>query len=179
MPHLLSEKVQLLYYVTPPRCPLVGFGISCPILDMILCGHTQVWHSSINLCCWLFHFIPHLAVDWHWSDATTGNILDSIIIIMKRKEKPTGRWHARNTHLSKQVVLSRIFKRIVPVDYSYQIKEVSGTFSFTCPVTALPVSYLRRLTLCTTLSTSPPGHPGLPATTCIYVVGLLPVELKN
>ena len=36
----------------------------------------------------------------------------------------------------------------------------------------------RRLTLCTTLSTSPPGHPGLPATTCIYVVGLLPVELN-
>ena len=57
-------------------------------------------------------------------------------------------------------------------------KEVSGTFSFTWPVTALPVSYLRRLTLCTTLSTSPPGHPGLPAMTCIYVVGLLPVELN-
>jgi len=57
-------------------------------------------------------------------------------------------------------------------------KEVSGNFSFTCPVTALPVSYRRRLTLCTALSTSPPGHPGLPATTCIYVVGLLPVELN-
>ena len=57
-------------------------------------------------------------------------------------------------------------------------KEVSGTFSFTWPVTALPVSYRRRLTLCTTLSTSPPGHPGLPATTCVYVVGLLPVELN-
>ena len=39
---------------------------------------------------------------------------------MKRKEKPTGRWQARNTHLRKQVVLSRIFKRIVPVDYSSQ-----------------------------------------------------------
>ena len=57
-------------------------------------------------------------------------------------------------------------------------KEVSGTFSFTCPVTALPVSYCRCLTLCTALFTSPPGHPGLPATTCIYVVGLLPVELN-
>ena len=56
--------------------------------------------------------------------------------------------------------------------------EVSGTFSFTCPVTALPVSYRRRLTLCTALSTSPPGHPGLPVMTCIYVVGLLPVELN-
>ena len=28
------------------------------------------------------------------------------------------------------------------------------------------------------LSTSPLSHPGLPATTCIYVVGLLPVELN-
>ena len=80
----------------------------------------------------------------YWSDATTGNILDTVI--MKRKEKPTGRWHVRNTHLRKEVVLSRIFKRMVPVDYSYQSKkkkkkkkkkkEVSGTFSFTCPVTA-------------------------------------------
>ena len=42
---------------------------------------------------------------------------------MKRKEKPTGRWQARNTHLRKQVVLSRIFKRMVPVDYSYQSKK--------------------------------------------------------
>ena len=24
----------------------------------------------------------------------------------------------------------------------------------------------------------PPGHPGLPAATCIYVVGLLPIELN-
>ena len=61
----------------------------------------------------------------YWSDATTGNILDSIIIIRKRKEKPTGRWHAWNTHLRKQAVLSRIFKRMVPVK-----KEVSGTFFF-------------------------------------------------
>ena len=91
---------------------------------------------------------------------------------MKRKENPTGRWQARNTHLRKQVVLSRIFKHMVPVDYSYQSKKkVSGAFSFTSPVTALPVSY-------TGLSTSPPGHAGLPATICIYVVGLLPVELN-
>ena len=56
-------------------------------------------------------------------NASTGNILDTIIIIMKRKEKPTGRWHARNPHLCKQVVLSRIFKRMVPIDYSYQSKK--------------------------------------------------------
>ena len=48
-------------------------------------------------------------------------------------------------------------------------KEVSGTFPSTCPVTALPVSYRRRLTQCTALSTTAPGHPGLPAETCIYV----------
>ena len=40
----------------------------------------------------------------NWCDATTGNILDTVLIIMKRKEKPTGRWHARNTHLRKRVV---------------------------------------------------------------------------
>ena len=36
----------------------------------------------------------------------------------KREEKPTGRWHARNTHVT-QTGSSRIFKRMVPVDYSY------------------------------------------------------------
>ena len=49
--------------------------------------------------------------------------LETIIMIMERKEKPTGRWQARNTHLRKQVVLSRIFKRLVAVDYSYQSKK--------------------------------------------------------
>ena len=94
------------------------------------------------------------------------------------KENPTGRWHARNTH-GTQTGSSGIFKRMVPVDYSYQSKkEVSGTFSFTCLVTALPGFNRGRLTLCTALSISPPGHPGLPATTCNYVVGLLPVELN-
>ena len=44
-------------------------------------------------------------------------------------------------------------------------KKVSGTF--TCPITALPVSYCTRLNMCTALSTFPPGHPGLPAATCI------------
>ena len=45
----------------------------------------------------------------YWSDATTGTILVTITIIMKRKEKPTGRWQAKNKHLRKQVILSRIF----------------------------------------------------------------------
>ena len=59
----------------------------------------------------------------YWSDAATGNILVTIIIIMKRKENPTGRWQAKNTHLRKHVVLSRIFKRMVPVDCSYQPRK--------------------------------------------------------
>ena len=40
----------------------------------------------------------------------------------KRKEKPTGRWHARNTHVT-QIVSYRIFKRTVHIDYSYQSKK--------------------------------------------------------
>ena len=59
----------------------------------------------------------------------TGNILVNIIIIMKnkkkneKKQKTTGRWQARNTHLRRQVVLSRIFKHMVRVDFSYQPKK--------------------------------------------------------
>ena len=49
-------------------------------------------------------------------------------------------------------------------------------FPFGCPVTALPVSYRRRLNSCTALSTTPAGHAGLPAATCICFVGLLPVK---
>ena len=41
----------------------------------------------------------------------------------EKKRKTCPRWKARNTHLRKQVVLSRIFKRMVPVDYSYQSKK--------------------------------------------------------
>ena len=37
----------------------------------------------------------------------------------KRKETPTGRWHAKKTHIM-QTGSCRIFKRMVPVDYSYQ-----------------------------------------------------------
>ena len=44
----------------------------------------------------------------------------------KRKEKPTGRWHARIT----QTDSSRIFKRMVPVDYSYQSKRSIRNLSF-------------------------------------------------
>ena len=96
----------------------------------------------------------------------------------KRKEKPTGQWRARNTHVT-QIVSYRIFKRMVPIDYSYQPKkEYQEPSLFTCPVTALSVFNRRRLTLCTALSTSPPGHPGSPAATCIYIFGLLPIELS-
>ena len=95
------------------------------------------------------------------------------------KKRKIYRSVARQKHtLRKQVVLSRIFKHGAGRLLLSTKKEVSGTFSFTCPVTALPVSYRRRLTLCTALSTSPPGRPGSPATTCICVVGHLPVELN-
>ena len=72
----------------------------------------------------------------------------------KTTTKPTGRWYARNTHLRKQVVLSRIFKRMVSVDYTYQSKKkYQEPFSFTCSVTTLPVFNRKRLTLRTSLST--------------------------
>ena len=104
----------------------------------------------------------------NWSDATTGNILDTIIIIMKRKEKPTGWWHAKNTHLCKHIILSRIFKHMVLVDYSYQSKKKYQDLFI----------YLSRNSFASFLYSSPPGHVGLPATICIYVVGLLPVNLN-
>ena len=46
-----------------------------------------------------------------------------------------GRLLARNPHIT-QTTSSKIFKRMVPVDYSQKLEEVSGTFPFTCPVTA-------------------------------------------
>ena len=49
-------------------------------------------------------------------------------------------------------------------------------FPFACPVTALPVSYRRCLNSSTALSTTPAGHPGLPAATCVCFVGLLPIK---
>ena len=64
------------------------------------------------------------------SDANTGNILDTIIIIMKRKGKPTGWWHTRNTHLCKQVILSRIFKHMVLVHYPYQSQSIGNLFFY-------------------------------------------------
>ena len=54
-----------------------------------------------------------------------------------------------------------------------QKRNIRNLFPFTCPATVLPVSYRRHLTLCTALSTSPPGHPGLPAETCMSVTTLL------
>ena len=75
------------------------------------------------------------------------------IIIIKRKEKkniPAGGTQKKNRR--KQVVVE--YQCMVPVNQLLPIKnEVSGTFSFTCPATALPVSYRRGQTLCTALST--------------------------
>ena len=47
---------------------------------------------------------------------------DNNINKKKREEKLTGRWHAKNTHVT-QTDSSRIFKRMVPVDFSYQSKK--------------------------------------------------------
>ena len=57
----------------------------------------------------------------YWSDASTGNISDTIFE-EEEEEKPTGRWHVRNTHVT-QIGSSRVIKRMVPVDYSYQSKK--------------------------------------------------------
>ena len=60
---------------------------------------------------------------------------------------------------------------MVLVDYSCQSKKKyqEPYHLLVQQQLALPVSY-------TALSTSPPGHAGLLATTCIYVVSLLPAE---
>ena len=67
------------------------------------------------------------------------------------KEKPTNWWHARNS-FCKQVVVEylNVWFHIL------MKKEVLETFSFMCPVTALPVSYHRHLNLCIALSTWSP-----------------------
>ena len=116
-----------------------------------------------------------------WEEAVYWrNVLDSIIIIKKRKEKPTG-GGTPETHLRKQVVISRIFKRMVPIDYSYQSKKkkkkkrnVRNLFFYLSSnsFASFP-SQTSNL-----VHSSLAGHPGLPATTCIYLVGLLPVELN-
>ena len=44
------------------------------------------------------------------------------LIIRRRKEKPTDQWHTRDMHIM-QKCSCRIFKCMVPVDYSYQWKK--------------------------------------------------------
>ena len=72
-----------------------------------------------------------------------------------KKKRKTYQPVARKKNRRKQVVVE--YQRMVPVDQLLPIKnEVSGTFSFTCPATALPVSYHRGQTFCTALSTWSP-----------------------
>ena len=62
-----------------------------------------------------------------------------------------------------------VFKRMVEL-LSFK-EEVSGTFPFPCAVNSLAV-FLPFAQL------SPPAHPAVPAATCIYAVGLSPIELN-
>ena len=39
-----------------------------------------------------------------------------VVVVVSIKEKPTGWWHTRNTHVTK-TGSSKIFKCMVPVDY--------------------------------------------------------------
>ena len=87
-----------------------------------------------------------------------------------KKKRKTYWPMARQKHtLRKQVVIEylNVWSKLLAIK-----TEVSRTFPFTLPVTALPVSYGRRLNFCTALSTFPPGQPGLPAATCIWVIFL-------
>ena len=88
----------------------------------------------------------------------------------KKKEKknlPAG--GTPETHVMK-TGSSRIFKRMVPVDYSYQSKQKYQE----------PFLFLSNNSLASFLSqmsnlVHSSGHPGLPATTCICRVSLLPI----
>ena len=63
---------------------------------------------------------PMLLQEIFQTPFSNNNNLLLIIIIEEEEEEeeenPTGRWHARHTHV-KQTGISRIFKRMVPVDY--------------------------------------------------------------
>ena len=84
MPHLLSEKVQQLYYVTRLRFLQVGLGISCPILYMILCGHTHVWQLK-NLMLLTFSFYTSFG---RWNRTHHLNLITQPVVM---KTQPTAR----------------------------------------------------------------------------------------
>ena len=98
---------------------------------------------------WVTNFSLSVLIRCHYRQYFRHHFI--IIIRRRRNEKknlPAGGMPETHT----QTGSSRIFKRMVPADYSYQRKkEVSRNFPCTCPVTALPVYYRRRLTLCTAL----------------------------
>ena len=133
-PHRCSYLQNMYYIITFCCFAHVLVGLAYKQLTMTFSQACNLLRPSVLIqCCYRKYFRHHF-----------------LIIIMKRKEKPPGQWHARNM-LCKQVVLSRIFKYMVLVDYSYQSKK-----KYQCPVTAFLVSYRRCLTLCTALSTWSP-----------------------
>ena len=74
----------------------------------------------------------------------------------------------KHTHIT-QTGLNLWFRQTVPTNQKRSIRNLSFYLS---------INSFASLNLCTALSTSPPGHPGLPATACICVVGLLPIDLS-
>ena len=128
---------------------------SCRLLIMIIINNAM----NRGATCWLTIICYYIKYFKHHFLLIILFCFCCCFFVFLIKEETTGRWQARNTHIT-QTGSCRIFKRMVPVDYSYQLeKEVSGTFYFTCPVTALPVSYRRHLNLFTALSTSLPYQP--------------------
>ena len=103
-----------------------------------------------------------------------------LIILIKRKEKknlPVGGTPETHT-LRKQIIAENSnvwFRETTPINQKRSIRKLS----FTCLVTALPVSCRRRQTLCTALSTFPPGHPGLPARPIWTIYQTINIYLKK
>ena len=106
----------------------------------------------------------------YWSSATTWNISDTIFFFFLNWRIGTPKTHITQTGSS------RIFKCMVLVDN--ELKKKYREIFLLHFQQLLCVFYCRCLNLCTALSTSLPGHPGLTPATCICVVSHLQVELS-
>ena len=110
---------------------------------------------------------------WGWTDVqgVGWGIFPRVLIRCYYRKSFRHHFSSSFLTLRKQVVVEYLYvsSRQTTMNGKGSIRK----FLFTCPVTALPLSYRRRLNLCTALSTIPAAHPGLPAATCICFVGLL------
>ena len=104
----------------------------------MLCARCWVTNLSLSILIWCYY------------RKYSRHHFEIIILIMKRKENLPACGTPETHTLRKQAI----------VEYFYvwflSVKEVSGTFPFTCPITALPVSYCGCLNFCTALSTWSP-----------------------